>query len=159
MNFPYYVDERDKNILILNSMLQDVNQVLYKHKVSGISYNDILGRGRSHHEAREVNSYEGYRTGEKETVEFESRTKVETVVPESTTKEVIDDVFRTIGSGPAPDGKVLAEDISEAYGVRSNESSESALELRYPVKTNRHKHRKNANEADKNMDRIMFAHY
>ncbi len=118
---------KEINILIPNARLQDVNQVLYKHKAGGVSYYDIHGRGRGHHEEREVTSYEGYRTGKKETVEFESRTKVEVVVPDSAAKEIVDDVVRTSGSGPAPDGKVFVKDISEAYDVRSNQTGEGAL--------------------------------
>jgi nitrogen regulatory protein P-II 1 len=118
---------KEVDIVIPNTRLEDLNQVLYKHKVGGLSYYNISGRGRGHHETREVRSYEGYRTGKTVIPEFESRTKVEVVVPDSTAKEIIDDVLRTLGTGSASDGKVFVKDIPEAYDIGSKETGESAL--------------------------------
>jgi nitrogen regulatory protein P-II 1 len=118
---------KEISIVIPNARLEDLNQVLYKHKIGGLSYYNISGRGRGHHESREVRSYEGYKTGKTETPEFESRTKVEIVVPDSSKKKIIDDVLRTLGTGPTADGKVFVKDIPEAYDIRSKESGESAL--------------------------------
>jgi nitrogen regulatory protein P-II 1 len=117
---------KELNIIIPNAQLQDVNQIFYKHKVGGVSYYSISGRGRGHHESREVTSYEGYRTGKTTTPEFEPRTKVEAVVPDSRAKEIIDDVLSTLGTAAA-EGKVFVKDIPEAYDIRSKETGESAL--------------------------------
>jgi nitrogen regulatory protein P-II 1 len=114
---------KEINIIIPNAELDDVNQVLSKHKVGGFSYYNVSGRGRGHHEAKEVTSYEGYRTGRKETPEFESRTKVEVVVTDSSAKQIVDDVLHTLGT----DGKVFVKDIPEAYDIRSKETGEEAL--------------------------------
>jgi nitrogen regulatory protein P-II 1 len=118
---------KEISIVIPNARLGDLNQVLYKHKVGGLSYYNISGRGRGHHESREVTSYEGYRTGKTVSPEFESRTKVEVVVSDSMAKEIIDDVLRTLGTGSAADGKVFVKDISEAYDIGSKETGEPAL--------------------------------
>jgi nitrogen regulatory protein P-II 1 len=119
---------KEINIVIPNARLQDVNQVLYKHKVGGLSYYNISGRG-GQHEEREVTSYEGYRTGKTVIPEFEQRTKVEVVVPDSRVKEIIDDVISTLRTGPAgpPDGKVFVKDIPEVYDIRSEKTGESAI--------------------------------
>jgi nitrogen regulatory protein P-II 1 len=119
---------KEISIVIPKARLEDLNQVLHKLKVGGVSYYNISGRGRGqHHEPKEVRTYEGYDTGRAETLEFESRTKVEIVVPDSRKKEIIDDVLRALGAGPEADGKVFVKDIPEAYDIRSKESGESAL--------------------------------
>jgi nitrogen regulatory protein PII len=119
---------KEISIVIPKAKLEDLNQVLHKAKVGGVSYYDISGRGRGqHHQPREVRTYEGYDTGKAESLEFESRTKVEIVVPDSRKKEIIDEVIRTLGTGPDADGKVFVKDIPEVYDIRSKESGESAL--------------------------------
>lgn len=118
---------KEISIIIPNTRLKDLDQVLYKHNVGGVSYYSISGRGQ-HHKPREVRTYEGYDTGKTETLEFEARTKVEIIVPESTKKDIIEDILSTLGTDPTTaDGKVFVKDIPEAYDIRSKESGESAL--------------------------------
>src|SRR5919199_608080 len=114
---------KEISIIIPNTRLEDLDQVLYKHKVGGVSYYNISGRGRGqHHRPREDRTLEGYGTGRVETPEFEPRTKVDIVVSDSTKNEIIDDVLRTLGKDPTTaDGKVFVKDIPEAYDIRSKE--------------------------------------
>ena len=119
---------KEISIVIPNARLGDLNQLLYKHKVGGLSYYNIHGRGRATHESREVTSYEGYRTGKTVSPEFEPRTKVEVVVSDSAAKEIVDDVIRSLSTGATHDGKVFVKDIPEACDdIGSKETGEHAL--------------------------------
>jgi nitrogen regulatory protein P-II 1 len=118
---------KEVDIVIPNARLEELNQVLYKHKVGGLSYYNISGRGRAQHETREVRTSEGYRTGKTVMPEFESRTKVEVVVSDSAAKEIVDDLIRSLSTGSAHDGKVFVKDIPEAYDIGSKETGERAL--------------------------------
>jgi nitrogen regulatory protein PII len=100
MNFLWHFDERDKKYH--NSRyktFRSKNQVLYKHTSwSDLSHYNVSGRGRAQHELKEVVSYERSVQNRKKVYapEFESRTKVEVVVPDSATKEIIVDDVKSV---------------------------------------------------------------
>jgi nitrogen regulatory protein P-II 1 len=118
------------DIVIPHERLSDVNSILYNHKVGGMMYYDIKGRGRAERQPREERlsaQAGGYSTGKRYVPEFGSRTKIEVLVPDSTYKPIVDEILKTVSTGSAADGKIFIKDISEAYDIGSKQSGDSAL--------------------------------
>jgi nitrogen regulatory protein P-II 1 len=117
------------DIVIPHERLSNVNSILHNHKVGGMMYFDIKGRGRAERQPVEerVSGYGGYSTGKRYVPEFGSRTKIEVLVPDSMYKQIVDEVLKTLSTGSAADGKIFVKDISEAYDIGSKQSGESAI--------------------------------
>ena len=110
------------DIIVPHEYLLDVNEILRKHKVGGMSFFDVKGRGRAKHEpvtvGRGVISY---------VPEFASRTKVEVVVSDLLVKGIVDDVLKSFGNGTLAIGKIFVYDIAEAYDIGTKVHGDSAL--------------------------------
>jgi nitrogen regulatory protein P-II 1 len=79
--------------------ISDVNRIPYNHKVGGMMYYDIKGRGRAERQVAEVRlgpEAGGHATGKRYIPEFGTRTKVEVLVPDSTYKQIVDEILRTV---------------------------------------------------------------
>jgi nitrogen regulatory protein P-II 1 len=110
------------DIIIPHERLSEVNDILHKHKVGGITFYDIKGRGRAKQEPVAVG-----RGVMRYVPEFGSRTKIEVLVKDSLAKEIIDDLLKNISTGSTSDGKIFVYDVAEAYDIGSKESGDSAL--------------------------------
>ena len=110
------------DILIPHERLDDVNELLHKHKVGGMSFYEIKGRGRAKREPVAVG-----RGVMRYTPEFGFRTKVEVLVSDTTAKEIIEDVLKVLSTGSASDGKIFIYDVAEAYDIGSKERGDTAL--------------------------------
>lgn len=117
---------KEIEIIVTQNIVGEVNQILYKHKVGGMMFYDIKGRGRAERSVVEE-KVEVYSTGRKYVPEFGTRTKIEIVVSDSMAKPLVDDLLQTLSTGSAADGKIFVKDISEAYDIGSKESGDSAL--------------------------------
>jgi nitrogen regulatory protein P-II 1 len=117
---------KEIGIYIISGDLPKVMDILRKHNVGGISFYEIDGRGRTKHE--EVGEMvRSYRTGRKITPEFAKRTKVETVVTDSSAKEIVEDLITNLGSESNPRGKVFVKEVSNAYEIGTKQSGEAIL--------------------------------
>jgi nitrogen regulatory protein P-II 1 len=109
-------------IIIPQEHLKDLNVLLHKHKVGGMSFYDVKGRGRSRHApvtvGRGVMSY---------VPEFGFRTKVEVVVPDVYTKAIVEGVLEKFGTGTSAVGKIFVYDVAEAYDIGTKEKGDRAL--------------------------------
>jgi nitrogen regulatory protein P-II 1 len=110
------------DIIIPHERLSEVNDILHKHKVGGITFYDIKGRGRAKQEPVAVG-----RGVMRYVPEFGSRTKIEVLVKDSLSKEIIDDLLKKISTGSTSDGKIFVYEVAEAYDIGSKESGDSAL--------------------------------
>jgi nitrogen regulatory protein P-II 1 len=110
------------DMVIPHERLSEVNELLHKHKVGGMTFYDIKGRGRAKREPVSVG-----RGVMRYVPEFGFRTKIEVLVPDAKAKEIVDDVLRTLSTGSASDGKVFIYDVAEAYDIGSKEKDEAAL--------------------------------
>jgi nitrogen regulatory protein P-II 1 len=110
------------DIIIPHERLSEVNDILHKHKVGGITFYDIKGRGRAKQEPVAVG-----RGVMRYVPEFGSRTKIEVLVKDSLSKEIIDDLLKKISTGSTSDGKIFVYNVAEAYDIGSKESGDSAL--------------------------------
>jgi nitrogen regulatory protein P-II 1 len=114
------------DIVFPHERLKEVNDILYKHKVGGLSFYDIKGRGRAEHKPVQ-HSVQGYQTGRSYVPEFGTRTKLEVLVPDSLTKEIVDDLIVSLSTGSLSDGKIFVKDVTEAYDIGSKQSGDLAL--------------------------------
>jgi nitrogen regulatory protein P-II 1 len=110
------------DIIIPHERLQEVNDILHKNKVGGMTFYDIKGRGRSKREPVSVG-----RGIKRYVPEFASRIKIEVIVADSLAKPIIDDIINVIGTGSDYDGKIFFYDVAEAYDIGTKETSDSAL--------------------------------
>jgi nitrogen regulatory protein P-II 1 len=115
------------DIVFPHERLQEVNKILYKHKVGGLSFFDIKGRGRVEHKAVTERTAGGYQTGRTYVPEFGTRTKLEVLVPDSLARQIIDDLLGSLSTGSVSDGKIFVKDVSEAYDIGSKQSGDVAL--------------------------------
>jgi nitrogen regulatory protein P-II 1 len=110
------------DIIIPHERLSEVNDILHKYKVGGITFYDIKGRGRAKQEPLAVG-----RGVMRYVPEFGTRTKIEVLVKDSLAKEIIDNLLQKISTGSTSDGKIFVYDVDEAYDIGSKESGDSAL--------------------------------
>jgi nitrogen regulatory protein P-II 1 len=110
------------DLIIPQERLAEVNDLLHKHKVGGMTFYDIKGRGRAKREPVSVG-----RGVMRYVPEFGFRTKVEVLVPDAVAKSIIDDVLKVISTGSASDGKIFVYDVAEAYDIGSKEKGDAAL--------------------------------
>ena len=110
------------DIIIPHERLQEVNDILHKNKVGGMTFYDIKGRGRSKREPVSVG-----RGIMRYVPEFASRIKIEVIVSDSLAKPIIDDIINVIRSGSDYDAKIFFYDVAEAYDIGTKEISDSTL--------------------------------
>ena len=114
------------DIIVPHERLNEVNSVLYEHKVGGMYYFEISGRGRAERQPVESTTVEGYRTGKRYVPEFGSRTMVQVIVPDSMEKSLISAIIDKVSTGSAGDGKIFVKDVTASYDIGSKESGEKA---------------------------------
>lgn len=117
---------KELSIVIPHERLNDVNSILYKHKVGGMYFFEISGRGRAEREEVEHRTIEGYKTGKRYVPEFGTRTMVQVIVPDSLEKTLISEIINGVSTGSAGDGKIFVKDIAETYDIGSKEVGEKA---------------------------------
>lgn len=110
------------DIIIPHDHLVNVNKLLHKHKVGGMSFYDIKGRGKA--KWRPV-SFGGRAT--KYEPEFGYSTKIEVVVSDTLAKTIVRDVKEILGMGNASIGKIFVYDVAQAYDLRTKKEGEAAL--------------------------------
>lgn len=110
------------DLIIPHERLTEINELLHKHKVGGMTFYDIKGRGRAKREPVSVG-----RGVMRYVPEFGFRTKIEVLVSDTKAKAIIDDVLQVISTGSASDGKIFVYDVTEAYDIGSKEKGDAAL--------------------------------
>ena len=105
---------KELNIFIITEDLPKVTDILRKHKVAGVALYEIQGAGRVRR--KEIRERDGWSV-RTVTPEYEKRTKIETVVSDSSAKEIIDDLLAGLGSENEPRGVIFVKDVSNAYEI------------------------------------------
>jgi len=99
---------------VIEGSFESLNEILHKNKVEGISYFDIMGRGKlKREEVEKIIKWYAYRTREKFVPDFAPRKRVEVILPESEAEQILTEV-KKIGSIK---GKVFVYDVSESYDL------------------------------------------
>ena len=105
---------KEINIYIIQEDLSKVTDILRKHNVGGMAFDEVQGAGRI--KRRELRERDGWSVTTV-TPEYERRTRVETVVPDSLAKEIIEDLVNNMGSQNEPRGMIFVKEVSNAYEI------------------------------------------
>lgn len=100
--------------------LDDVKEALKGIGVDGMTVLEVRGHGR------QKGHKEVYR-GQEYQVDLLPKIKLELVVPDSRTDEVVQVLMESARTGRIGDGKIFVYDVAEAIRIRNNERGESAL--------------------------------
>lgn len=110
------------DIIIPHEYLVVVNKLLHKHKVGGMSFYDVKGRGKAKQRPVSVG-----RRAITYVPEFGFSTKIEVVLSDTLAKAIVRDVFKILGTGNSAIGKIFVYDVAEAYDLGTKEEGEAAL--------------------------------
>lgn len=99
----------------------DLNALLHKHKVGGMSFFDVKGRGRT--KQQPFNVGRGVMTY---IPEFRFRTKVEVLIADQLAKRIVDYVLKTFCRVTPAIGKVFVYVVAEAYDLGTRENGDKA---------------------------------
>jgi nitrogen regulatory protein P-II 1 len=106
--------------IIQPSQLTAVKDALVEAGVEGMTITEVEGFGR------QKGHYLSFR-GAKYTIEFLSKLRIETVVPEDMTEQVVALIARTARTGSIGDGKIFVSPVSEVVRIRTGERGLAAI--------------------------------
>ncbi|HKO64268.1 MAG TPA: P-II family nitrogen regulator [Candidatus Nitrosocosmicus sp.] len=116
---------KELSIFIRAENLHEVTEILRKYNVGGLAFYEVNARGRT--KIKQVDEMvREYMTGRKITPEHERRTKVETIVPDSSANQIIDDLVK-IRSGSEGHGMIFVKEVVNAYEIGTAQSGEGIL--------------------------------
>jgi nitrogen regulatory protein P-II 1 len=119
---------KEISIFIRTDDLKQVTEILRKHNVGGISFYDINGAGRTKREGI-PEMVRSYMTGRTITPDYVKRTKVETIVSDSATNQIVEDILNNLGqhAGNEAHGMIFIKDVSDAVEIGTKQRGESVL--------------------------------
>jgi nitrogen regulatory protein P-II 1 len=100
--------------------LEDVKEALKGIGIDGMTISEVRGHGR------QKGHKEVYR-GMEYQVDLLPKVKIEMVVADERSSEVIQTVVRSARTGKIGDGKVFVYDVSEAIRIRNDDRGDGAL--------------------------------
>ena len=100
--------------------IDDVREALAEIGVKGMTLTEVKGYGR------QKGHTELYRGSEYQ-IDFLPKIKLEVVVPDRLSEQVVDTILRTAKTGQVGDGKIFIINVEDAVRVRTGESGEAAL--------------------------------
>jgi nitrogen regulatory protein P-II 1 len=117
---------KEISIFIRTEDLAQVSGILKKHNVGGISFYDINGAGRTKRNAI-PEMVRSYMTGRIVTPDYVKRTKVETVVSDSSMNQIVEDVLNSLNPGKEAHGMIFIKDVADAYEIGTRQRGEAVL--------------------------------
>src|SRR5215212_7533989 len=116
---------KEISIFIRPEDLPKVTEILTKHNVGGLAFYEVNARGRT--KIKEVQEMvRSYMTGRKITAEHEKRIKIETIVPDSSANQIVDDLVK-IRSGSEGHGMIFVKEAVNAHEIGTKLSGETIL--------------------------------
>jgi nitrogen regulatory protein P-II 1 len=109
-------------VIFAHERLVEINSILHKHRVGGMNFHLIRGRGRTKTEF--VSPGRGI---ERYIPEFVINTKIEVITTDETARKIIDDILEVMSTGANRSGKIFVYDVIEAYDFMSKETGITAL--------------------------------
>ena len=100
--------------------LEEVKEALADIGIEGMTVTEVKGFGR------QKGHTEIYR-GSEYTVDFLPKVKLEIVVDDAQSGQVVDAIVKTANSGKIGDGKVFVSPIEEAVRIRTGETGAEAV--------------------------------
>ncbi len=106
--------------IIRHFKLEEVKDALTAIGIQGMTVTEVRGFGR------QKGHKEQYR-GAEYTVDFLPKTKMEIVVTDEQSKEVIDALLKSARTGQIGDGKIFVTDLPEIIRIRTGETGNDAM--------------------------------
>ena len=100
--------------------LEEVKDALASIEVLGMTITEVRGFGR------QKGHKEVYRGAEYE-IDFLPKVKIEIVVPEEKTNQVVEIIMNTARTDKIGDGKIFVMPVEEAYRIRTGEQGREAI--------------------------------
>lgn len=119
---------KEISIFIPTEDLEQVVEILKKHKVGGMTFYQINGAGRTKREAL-PEMVRSYMTGRMITPEYAKRIRVETIVSDSLVNQILEDISYSIGqhAGNEAHGMIFIKDVYDAYEIGTKQRGEAVL--------------------------------
>ena len=108
--------------IVRRESFPDIDNALKQAGISGLTFFDAEGRGRS--VGREMVAGRGARTYRPEYVE---RTKLEIIVRDAEAKKVVDIILAHARSGSVGDGKIFVSTVEEGYDISSGQTGDQSI--------------------------------
>ena len=100
--------------------LDEVKEALHEVGVSGITVTEAKGFGR------QKGHTELYR-GAEYVVDFLPKVKIEVVVDDALTEQVVDAIIKAARTGKIGDGKIFVQDVEQVIRIRTGETGPDAV--------------------------------
>jgi len=110
------------DVITAHDYLVDINKIMRQHRVGGITFYNIRGRGRSKLEPVSVG-----RGLKRYTPEYQTRLKCEILVPDKMVKPIVEELFDVINAGSTSDGKIFVYDVLAAYDIKTRRTGDVVL--------------------------------
>ena len=119
---------KEISIYIPTHDLEQVSEILRKRNVGGISFYEINGAGRTQRDAI-PEMVRSYMTGKTIMPDYAKRTKVEVIVSDSATNQIVDDILNSLGqhAGKEAHGMIFVKDVSDACEIGTKQRGEAVL--------------------------------
>ena len=100
--------------------LDEVKGALHEIGIHGITITEVKGVGR------QKGHTELYR-GAEYVVDFLPKVKIEIVIPDDQTKQVVDTIMKSAHTGRIGDGKIFVHPVDEVIRIRTGDTGADAL--------------------------------
>ncbi|MBN1301555.1 MAG: P-II family nitrogen regulator [Melioribacteraceae bacterium] len=100
--------------------LEEVKEALLEEGIKGMTISEVRGYGR------QKGHTETYRGSEYQ-IEFVPKIKIEIVVPDELSDNVVNIILNTAKTGQVGDGKIFIINVEDAIRIRTDESGSEAL--------------------------------
>jgi nitrogen regulatory protein P-II 1 len=119
---------KEISIFIPTEDLEQVVEILKKHKVGGMTFYQINGAGRTKRKAL-PEMVRSYMTGRMITPDYAKRIKVETIVSDSLVNQILEDISNSLGqhAGKEAHGMIFIKDVYDAYEIGTKQRGEAVL--------------------------------
>ena len=119
---------KEISIFVPTEDLEQVAEILKKHKVGGMTFYQINGAGRTKREAL-PEMVRSYMTGRMITPDYAKRIKVETIVSDSLVNQILEDISNSLGqhAGNEAHGMIFIKDVYDAYEIGTRQRGEAVL--------------------------------
>lgn len=100
--------------------LDEVKEAIKSIGVDGMTVTEVRGHGR------QKGHTEVYR-GQEYKVDLLAKLKIEIVIPDERTEEVIETLMKAARTGKIGDGKIFVYEVAEVIRIRNGDRGESAI--------------------------------
>jgi nitrogen regulatory protein P-II 1 len=115
---------KEISIFLRSEDISKVTDILLKNK-AGLTFYEVSGTGRTPQQTPEI--IDSYVTGRTTVPKFVKKTEVKTIVPDSSAKNIIDELLNSFGSASEPYGVMFVKEVSNAYELGTKNTGDNIL--------------------------------